>query len=115
MDVQRAWGGHWQQLVSTFLARAFGEEAAELLPGSSSPIYRGRCVFFFERHNRDVIVGAAFGTDATADATVCDVDFTAGQAGDACTAAQHAHGILTLPAGGGDADVANHHAFAVHT
>src|SRR5207247_1586035 len=72
-------------------------------------------MFFFERHDRDVVIGAAFSTDATADAAICDVNLAAGQAGDTCAATQHAHGVLALPAGSGDADVADDHAFTIHT
>src|SRR6266567_30257 len=74
-----------------------------------------RSLFFFERHDRDIVIGAALGTDATADATICNVDLAAGQAGDTCTATQHANGVLALPASCSDADVADDHALTIHT
>src|SRR5215471_9390416 len=72
-------------------------------------------MFFLERHNRYIVIRAAFSTDATADAAICDVDLTAGQTRDTRATTQHANGVLALPASRSDADVADDHAFTIHT
>lgn len=113
MDIQRSGSGsalqHWERFAPALLARAFLEKVAELVPGIA------RLDLIFQRHNRNVIVGAAFGADATAYATFGDVDLAAGQARDSGAAAQHAHGVLALTTRGRNADIANDHALAVHT
>src|SRR5947209_7101003 len=100
---------HWQVFPSALFARAFREETAKSLE-------RGTVgsILFFKCHDRDVIVWAAFSTDATADAAFGDVDLPAWHACDSSAATEHAHRILTLAAGCSNADVANDHAFAVH-
>src|SRR5436309_194100 len=68
----------------------------------------------FKCHDRNVVVWATLSTNATADATLSDIDFTAWQACDTSTATEHTHGVLALAAGGGNANVADDHAFTVH-
>ena len=68
----------------------------------------------FKSHDRDVIVGTAFGTDATTDTALGDIDLASGQASDTGAATEQADGVLALATGGGDADVADDHSFAVH-
>ena len=69
---------HRQRFASSFFACTFREETAEPLPtriGISKPTSGG---LIFKVHDRDVVVGTALGTDATADAAFGDVDLSTG-------------------------------------
>src|SRR5713226_3385917 len=78
--VEGSWGSgtpqHGKRFASALLARAIFKEIAELVPGIA------RFHFVFERHNRDVIVRAAFSTDSAADAAFGDVNLPAWQSCD---------------------------------
>src|SRR5712691_1291745 len=105
------WSGcssHGKRFTPALFASALREKAAELLPGGLG--FR----FILKCHNRDVVVRTTLGADATADAAFGYIDLATGKACNASTATQHADRVLTLAAGGGDTDVANDHALAVH-
>src|SRR5947209_12354093 len=100
---------HGQRLTCTFFTRAFGEKCRETLPG------RACLRFILHLYNGNCPIRTAFRADATANATLSDIDLSVGMPGDACPAAQHTNRILALPAGCSDADIAYHHTFTVHT
>ena len=99
-------------MATAFFTTAFAEEVREMLPARLGVIPIARLIL--QRHNLNVVVRTAFGADAAADAAFGDVDFATGQASDTGAATEHTDGVLALATGGGDADIADDHAFAVH-
>src|SRR5258708_9603623 len=67
MDIQRPGRGsalqHWERFAPALLARAFLVKVAELVPGIA------RLDLIFQCHNRNAIVGPAYGADPTPSAT----------------------------------------------
>src|SRR5579885_173669 len=100
--------GH-RQLAPALLTRAARKETAKTLPACRSGS------LLFQRHNGNVVVGTAFGADAAADAAFSDVDLTGWHASNPGAATEHADRVLAVAAGSGDADIAYHHALAIHT
>ena len=99
---------HRQGFAYTLFTRTLCENFTETLPGRA-----GRRLIL-DLDNRDRAVGTAFGADAAADATFCDIDLAIGVTRDARPAAQHAYGVVALPAGRSYTDIAYHHTLAVH-